>query len=197
VRVEAPTGQIDFRGNCSPTPILSPINPTIVLPVTPTTPNLRIVSVGGYLVPDPAGARTDTADLVLPTQLPDPIQVVVEATNVPVGTPVTLSYGTSNQGTATAATLQGGLAHSTATIGVSGLNRSVVAYLYVQVVFTLENSGGAGASGPQSGTAARVRMTTALGSETQVAFLAQDGSEIPSEKLPQDLRAWKGRRDPR
>lgn len=185
VRFEAPAGSMSFSGSSSPAPILSTINPTIVATVAP---DLRIVSVGGFLVPDSAGTRKDAADLVLPKQLSDPINVLVEASNIPVGSPVTVSFGTANQGTAPTVPLAGTLASSTATIGVSGLNRDKLAYLYVQVLFA--PASGSGAAGSASGEVAQVRITSAPGGTPQFAFLRRDGSVVPAHRLPPELRAW-------
>jgi len=187
VRLEAPSGFLSFLGNSQPAPILSTVNPTIV---APAAPGLRIVSVGGFLVPDSAGSRKDAADLVLPKQLPDPINVLVEATNIPVGSVVTVSFGTSNQGTTAGVPLSGTLAQSTATIGVSGLNRNLLAYLYVQVLFAPPAAAAGAAPATESGRVTHVRMTTAPGEKPHFAFLRQDGAEIPANRLPATLQAW-------
>jgi len=188
VRLEAPTGALSYTGSSTPEPILSTINPSIL---APASPELRIVSVGGFLVPESAGSRKDAADLVLPKQLPDPINVVVEATNIPVGSPVTISVVTGNQGTAPSVALSGSLANSTATIGVSGLNRDQLAYLYVQVLFAPPAAGAAAASAvSESARVSQVRMTIGPGAKPQFAFLRRDGTEVPVDKLPANLRAW-------
>ena len=187
VRLEAPPGSISYTGSCSPAPILSTINPAIV---ASAAPQLRIVSVGGFLVPDSAGNRKDAADLVLPTQLPDPINVLVEASNIPPGSPVTVSFGTPNWGTAPAVPLAGSLANSTATIGVSGLNRNQLAFLYVQVLFAPPAPDGGAADVPESDRVTQVRLTSAPGAKPQFAFLRRDGAEVPVDRLPASMQAW-------
>ena len=87
IRVEAT--QIDFRGSAGPSATLSPINPTIV---SSASPRLTIVSVGGYSVPSYSGSRFDTVDLLLPNQLTDPINVVVQAVDIPSGTQVQVGF---------------------------------------------------------------------------------------------------------
>ena len=86
--------------------------------------------------------------------------------------------------------LAGSLASSTATIGVSGLNRDQLAYLYVQVLFAPPASGGGGADVPESERVTQVRMTNAPGAKPQFAFLRRDGAEVPVDKLPAHLQAW-------
>lgn len=187
VRLEVPADAISYTGSSTPAPILSTINPAIV---GAATPELLIVSVGGFSVPNNAGNRKDAADLVLPKQLPDPINVVVAASNIPLGSPVTVSFGTSNQGTAPAVPLAGSLASSTATIGVSGLNRDQLAYLYVQALFAPPASGGGDNDVPESERVTQVRMTNAPGAKPQFAFLRRDGAEVPADKLPAHLQTW-------
>jgi hypothetical protein len=186
IRFEAPAGGIVFLGTAAPPAIISTINPSIV---ASAAPQLRIVSVAGFPVPDSAGNRRDAADLVLPKQLPDPINLVVQANNIPAGSPVTIGFGTSNGGTAASAPLSGSFASSTATVGVSGLNRNQLAYLYVQVLFTPPASG-AGVDVAEADRVAQVRMTSSPGEAPQFAFLRHDGSTVALEKLPANLRAW-------
>lgn len=184
VRLEAPTGAITYTGYSSPAALITTINPAIV---AAASPELRIVSVGGFSVPDSAGNRKDAADMVLPKQLPDPIDVVVSASNIPLGSPVTVTFGTSNTGTAPSVPLTGILASSTATIGVSGLNRNALAYLYVQVLFTPP---GGGSNAPEADRVAQVRMTNSPGAKPQFAFLRKNGTEVPVDRLPADLKKW-------
>ena len=187
VRLEAPTGCINYTGSSSPFPILSTINPAIV---ASASPELLIVSVGGFSVPANAGNRKDAADLVLPRQLPDPINVVVEASNIPLGSPVTVSFGTSNQGTAPSVPLTGSLEHSTATIGVSGLSRDALAYLYVQVLFAPPVLGPTPGDAADANQVTQVRMTSSPGTKPQFEFFRRDGAEVPVEKLPSSLKDW-------
>src|SRR5262249_2382750 len=122
IRLEAPAGAIRFVENngTTPAPVLTTINPQLILT---DAPSLRIVSVGGFVVPPYSGRRFDTVDLLLPTQLPDPIDVVVAGTNIPVGSSVQLAFGTGNTGTVTSAALSGTLQASTATLHIAGLDR--------------------------------------------------------------------------
>lgn len=131
IRLEAPMDALSFTGTAQPPAVLSTINATI-LPAT--VPSLSIVSVGGYPVPTYSGQRFDTVDLLLPMQLPDPINVVVAANNIPVGTQIQISFGTTNTGTVVPGTLTGSTQSSSATIQVSGLNRTQLAYLFVRDV---------------------------------------------------------------
>src|SRR6185436_15882905 len=134
VRLEAPTlQQINFTGSSQPAAVLSTIGGS-VLPSG--LPSLNIVSIGGFAVPTYAGSRFDTVDLLLPSQLSDPINVSVHATNIPLGTQVAVGFvAGSSQATSTPGTLSGTFESSTATCGISGLNRNQVSYLLATAIF--------------------------------------------------------------
>lgn len=183
IRLEAPAGAVDFTGSASPAAVVSAVNPAIF---SSTIPALTIVSVGGYPVPAYAGQRFDTVDLLLPMQLPDPINVVVAATNIPVGTQIHMSFGTGNTGTVTPGTLSGSSVSSQATVGVSGLNRTQLAYLFVHATFPVATGANVG-NPPGPDQVARVQASAPPGGATRFAFLRQDGTRVPDAAVPPQL----------
>jgi hypothetical protein len=187
IRIEAPLDARAFSGSSSPAAVLSQINPTLG-PSGSDAPSLAIVSVGGYAVPAYSGQRFDTVDLLLPMQLPDPIPVVVVASNIPTGTSVGINFGTSNAGTVTPGTLTGSDSSSSATVLVSGLNRSQLAYLFVSATFNVPSSLAAlNRSGVDR--VAQLRVTAAPGAAPQYSFMRADGSPIePARLAPAFLR---------
>jgi hypothetical protein len=183
IRIEAPAGSLSFTGSAQPAAVLSTINPAILSPVTAS---LSIVSVGGYPVPSYAGQRFDTVDLLLPSQLPDPIDVVVAASNIPVGTQIQISFGTTNSGTVTPGTLSGSTQTSSATAQVSGLNRTKLAYLFVYATFAVPQS--ASLFNPAGvDHVAQVHVTAAPGAAPSFSFLRSDGSKIDANRLPSEF----------
>ena len=81
-------------------------------------PTIRIASVAGVASPaDPTGS----ADIVLPTTTPNPVAVVIETSNVPLGTTVlvTLTPPTGVPVPSTSGALAGTLANATATASVN------------------------------------------------------------------------------
>jgi hypothetical protein len=175
-------GTVSFKGRADPAPVISAINPAVVLANPPT---LTITSIGGFPVPATAGSRVDTADLVLPKQLVDPISVVVAAANIPVGTPITASFG-AGSGTVTPGVLEGASsAATTGTVQISGMARNgTVTFIYVTAIFTVP--GGGGAANPYGADhVANVRLRAEPGRPTTYAFLLADGSEIDRSRLPQ------------
>jgi hypothetical protein len=180
IRVEAPIAALSFTGLSFPTAVLSLINPTIV-PI-PTTAALTIASIGGFPVLSDAGVRPGTVDVVLPRGLTDPIPVVVQARNIPVGTQVRLNVTGSSGATYTQGSLAGSLALSTATLSVSGLDRTAESHLFVFATFDVPQSAALlNPSGPDH--VAKVRVETAPGQPSTMAFLRRDGSVIDPKKI--------------
>jgi hypothetical protein len=182
-RMEAPTGSNSFTGSGT-SPVIATINPQIV-PTNP--PSLQIVSVGGYTVPPNSGSSFSTIDLLLPNQLPDPIAVVVQATNVPPGSPVTINFSNSSSATFSPANLTGTTASSTATLYVSSLNRGSVVYLYVFTTFDASQvSKNINPFDPAA--VSNIEVASVLGGRTRYRFLQRDGTEVSPSNLPFDLR---------
>ncbi len=92
-------------------------------PVTlPNSPILNIVSVGGVNSPaTPKGSFYQQPDIVVPTTMPNPVTVNLQATNLPVGTvlQVTLTNELGERTTVNSTPLAGTQASSTATASVT------------------------------------------------------------------------------
>lgn len=190
IRLEAPTGALTFTGTADPPAVLSTINPTII-PGNQT--NLNIVSIGGYPVPPFSGQRFDTADVLLPNQLSDPISVIVQASNIPVGTQVNITFSGSPGATFTPGTLQGTDSSSTATLTISNITRNQVTYLFVSATFDLPANlrpKGTSASGTEQ--VSKVRIESAPGKKPKYVFLARDGKEINSKNVSKEVLQYFG-----
>jgi hypothetical protein len=178
-----------YNGSSKPLPTLSTtINPTVV--PDNNTPSLNIVSIGGYPISYTAG-RPDSIDLILPSQIIDPINVVVHAKNVPIGTQVNLSISGSSNVTFTPGTLSGSQAASSATVAVSGLNRIGASFLLASVEFALpQNVASFNSKGIDQ--IANVRISAKPGTQPKLAFLRSNGSEVEASKVPSTLRQYFG-----
>lgn len=182
IRVEAT--QINFQGSATPAATLSPINPTIV---SSSQPQLTIISVGGYTVPTYAGSRFDTVDLLLPNQLPDPINVVVQAINIPSGTQIQVGFANgSGNATSSPCILTGGSSTLSCTATISNLNRTGVTYLLATATFTPSQSL-AQFNLKGENQVARVRLESILGAKPKYVFLRSDNSVIDSSKLRKEF----------
>lgn len=180
IRLESPTGTNTFTGEATPAAVISPINPTIVSNDPPT---LTITSVGGFAVPSYAGSRFDSVDLLLPSQLPDPIAVQVVGHNIPIGTQVDVGFFGSQSATATPGILSGTLQSSTATATISNLNRTSVTFLLAAASFT--PSGTAQNFNPLGkDQVAKIRIEAAVATKPNFVFLRSDGTPIDQGKLP-------------
>jgi hypothetical protein len=182
-RLEAPLSSNSYNGSGT-VPVVATINP-LIAPVNP--PSISISSIGGYQVPSYSGSSFSTIDLMLPTQLQDPIPIVVNGTNIPVGSPVRLSFSGPGGPTFTASTLSGTTASSSATLYASGLSRSGVTYLFVLATFdpTLIATN-LKPGGPDA--VSRVELAAAPGQTTTYRFLRHDGSEVNLSSVPSELR---------
>ncbi len=161
----------------------STINPEIV-PANP--PVLNIISIGGYPVPSYSGSSFSTVDVLLPTQLQDPIPVVIQATNVPANSPVSIAFSGSVGATSTTANLTGTNASSTATVFVSVSIALAVTYLFASTTFDASLiAGNINMSDPNR--PAKIELAAAPGRKTTYRFLRRDGSEIGADKLPEAL----------
>lgn len=183
VRLEAPLSALTYNGSGTP-PVRSTINPAIV-PTNP--PALNIISIGGYPVPSYSGSSFSTIDVMLPAQLQDPIPVVVQATNVPVGSAVSIAFSGSIGAASTTANLAGTSASSTATVYVSGVSRSAVSYLFVSSTFSASLiAGNLNKTNPIG--LSKIELAAAPGQKTNYRFLRDDGSEISAARVPEDIR---------
>jgi hypothetical protein len=185
IRLEAPAGSLSFTGSANPIPIISTtINPQIV--ASNTTPTLAITSVGGFPVGYTAG-RPDVVDLILPNQLADPINVVVQASNVPVGTEVNLNISGLSNGTFTPGVLLGTSASSFATVAVSGLNRAGPTYIIAIADFSLPaDMAKANPTGPNQ--IAKVRVIAKPNANSKLVFMRRDGTEIDLPSVPKTIQ---------
>lgn len=186
IRLEG--GTINFTGTSTPAAVLSPVNSAIV---SSTQPTLRIVSIGGSSVPSYAGSRFDTVDLLLANQLQDPIAVQVAATNIPVGTQITIGFFGSPSATTTPGTLSGSLENSTATATISGLNRAVPTYLLATAVFDPPASASL-FNPPGPNHVARVRVEAKVWAKPALVFLRKNGTVVESAKLQKSFLALLG-----
>ncbi|HEX7486149.1 MAG TPA: hypothetical protein VF332_08360 [Vicinamibacterales bacterium] len=185
VRLEAPVLSMSFKGHSTPAVLISDINPN-VQPAA-TTPALTIVSMGGFPVTRYAGSIPDSVDLLLPAALPDPIALVVNAANIPVGTTVHVT-ATGSPMTSTGGVLEGTLDSSSTTLQISGLVRTTQSHLFVYATFDVTGGGGAG-NPPGPDQVASVRLESPLGGPSRFQFLRTDGSVVPAEKLRPEFLA--------
>ncbi len=194
IRLEAPAGSLVFNGTATPLPVLSTTpNPQIVS--DSNTPTLAITAIGGFPVSYTSG-RPDAVDLVLPNQVNDPINILVQAHNIPVGTQVNLNISGSPSVSLTPGTLSGTFTSSTTTIGVTGLSRTGATYIIAYADFTLPaNALRFNPKGPDE--IAKVRVVAKFGHNSNLVFLRKNGTEIDRKKVPEAVLRIMGASSPR
>jgi hypothetical protein len=120
--------------------------------------------------------------------LVDPIPMVLHAANIPVGSQVTLAINNSPSASAAPAALAGTDQSSSATLNITGLDRTRMIFLFASVTFEVPVSAQAG-NPPGPNQVARLRMDAIPGQPSRVAFLRQDGSEVPPDRAPAALQS--------
>jgi hypothetical protein len=196
VRLEATT--LTYTGSTTPLPTTA-----LPQPVFPGTgqPTLAIASVGGIAPPaTPSGSFLAAPDILLPTGTTNPIEVVLTASNIPLGTviQVTATPQTGAKATANSGGLAGSVASSTATASIT-LSLSQVSVLTATATFPLVASAGGGAiyaagpvrspervegsSGPvpsfvEGEEITHIRVAAVFGGGTRVTYLTRSGREV-------------------
>jgi hypothetical protein len=128
----------------------------------PDGPSLRIMSVGGRPVPAGATGLYATPDIVFPVGTTNPIVVSLAASNVPVGTPITVTVsGLVGGSTSVTVPLAGTPTSATATATVS-IPLDEPSVISASASFTVASAGSDG--DPPDGGGARVHVAAVAGS---------------------------------
>jgi hypothetical protein len=146
--------------------------------------SLRIGSVAGVAAPTaPTGAYT-TPDITLPAGTANPMTIDLAASNIPLGTTVTVTVKPQNgaASSATSTALAGTLAASTATASVT-IPTNQPSVISASATFTLAALPGAGPVFAEGEEVEQVRVAAVLGGPSQVTYLTASGRELPAESL--------------
>jgi hypothetical protein len=147
------------------------------------SPTLRIDSVGGVSAPaNPVGLINAPPDIVVPTSVPNPVQVVVKGTNLPSGTAIQVQL-MPETGTVTAVsgTLTGSTASSTTTVNLS-LPASGVSVIRGMV--TLDVLIALGKPTFVNGEKVeKVEVAATFGGASEVAYITSSGRRVRMAEL--------------
>jgi len=172
------SGRIRFEANTvtmtsTTTPAYTYSYPSTVF-VT-NIPTLTITSVGGVNVPANPTGEYGSPDITLPSITTNPVSVNISATNIPVGTQVTVT-STPEFGTATTAT---GLLNSSSTASASiTLSTSYQSILTATATFTVQT-----AMYWDNEKIEKVRVATTMGRDSEAVYITEKGKEIKAEQL--------------
>ena len=174
IRVEAYT--ITLTGTASPTVVATFVPGQVTIPSLPT---LSIASVGGVAAP---ALPTGTSDVALPFNITNPVEVVLSATGIPVGTvvKVTVTPYTGTVAGVTSSPLAGTTSSSSATasITLSG-GHSVVA---AAATFTVTQAAAMGIAVPElyaGEPVESVRLAANYGGPATWFAVTRSGREVP------------------
>ena len=151
-----------------------------VSPVTLSNgPMLRISAVAGVAAPATPTASFASPDIVLPGSTTNPVTVTLAASNIPLGTTVTVSVkGLNGAASATASSALGGtLASSVASASVT-IPTNEPSIISAAATFAV-----AALDGPvfvDGEEVERVRVTASHGAESHVAYVTRSGREVPA-----------------
>ena len=143
-------------------------------------PGLAIASVGGISAPAvPTGNIAASPDILLPVGATNPVDVVITASNIPLGTAilVTATPQTGTKTTATSGGLTGTLQSATATASIS-LNLAQTNVLTATATYPLTASAGEGPLYAEGEEVTHIRVAAALGGPSTVTYLTRSGMEI-------------------
>jgi hypothetical protein len=148
------------------------------------TPTLKIVSVGGINAPaNPVGSSSSVnPDITVPTSVPNPVTINIQATNMPVGTVVQVRL-TPESGTPTlvsSSPLSGSTSSSTATASVTlpATGISVIrAFLILDVV-----PSGLSKVLIDGEKIKKIEIASSFGGATQVTYVLESGRRVSDLK---------------
>jgi hypothetical protein len=176
IRLEAE----NFRNTVATSPPFTMGNAYSVVPLN--LPVLSIVSVGGTSVSAGPKGSYISPDLILPSNITNPVTVVVAGTNIPVGTMVTLkstpSIGTAVSSTPVPLVLGNDASSTTASVALS-ISSAYPSIITASVTYQLSASSG-GPFFAEGERIDKVRVATNLAGGSTVTYITESGREIPA-----------------
>lgn len=154
----------------------------------PGTPSLTITSVAGVAAPASPTGSFAIPDITLPAGTANPMTIALAASNIPLGTTVTVTAkpldGAASLATSTP--LAGTLAASTAT-AILTIPTNQPSVISASATFTLAALPGAGPVFADGEPVERIRVAATLGGPSQITYITTSGREIDatgSERPP-------------
>jgi hypothetical protein len=141
-------------------------------------PQLRIVSVGGVNAPTaPIGTFSASPDITLPANQTNPVSVLVEGMNIPVGARIdAILMAPNGSMTSQGTTLTGTLAASTATMNiVLPVGTSV---LTVTTAFDVDAEIAGNYPAIEGDRVRRMQVAAAFGGRSRITYITESGRQI-------------------
>lgn len=142
---------------------------------------LAITSVAGVATPTSPTGSFATPDITLPADTANPMTITLAASNIPLGTTVTVTVKPidGSATTATSTPLGGTLEASTATASLT-IATNQPSVISASATFTVAALPGATPVYADGEKVERVRVAAILGGRSQVAYITASGRELPT-----------------
>lgn len=142
-------------------------------------PVLQITSVAGTATPSAPTASYSQPDIVLPATTTNPVTISIAASNIPVGTAVTVKVvgQTGAPTSVTSAGLSGTLASSTTSVAVT-IPTNQPSVISASVTFTATAWNGSRPLYAEGEEVERVAVSAGLGRVQEVTYITKSGREI-------------------
>ncbi len=172
IRIEVNT--ISRTSNTTP-PYVFGGAPIAVFPTI--KPSLNITKIGGIAVPSIPTGTFSSPDIVLPTTTANPIAVVVEASNIPSGSTVTVTIVPEfGQPSSATALLSGTDSLSTATVQSTFSTRTInIVMAAATFTLTASNSMPLYAEGER---VVKMKVASVLGGKSSIIYITESGKEV-------------------
>jgi len=147
-------------------------------------PSLRIASGAGVTAPAaPTGSFT-VPDILVPAGTPNPMPIILAASNIPLGTTVSVKVTPLTGGTnsAVSSPLAGTVAASTASASVT-IPTDQTSVISASATFTLTALPGAGPLYAAGEEVDRIQVTAVLGGRSTITYITESGREVPADGL--------------
>jgi hypothetical protein len=182
LRIETFTGNLTLNLSSGAVPgVVSRSNPQPLLPANP--PRIRIVSIGGITAPaNPRGSFQDDPDIVVPTSQVNPVTVVLEGINIPLGTIVrlTLTPESGSRVITFSTALSGTVAASTATASIAIPDGVSVLLASATIDLTVPGTQPIFINGERVQS---IELKSNFGGETETIYVLKSGKRVTSSEI--------------
>jgi len=143
------------------------------------TPQLNITDIGGLPVPAIPQGSYGTPDVTLPSGTVNPVTVMISASNIPVGTAITL-ISTPQSGSSVTATgiLSGTLGSSSASISIDLSTEYGCVLAAVTDMFTIQT-----AMYYEGERIDKAMVASVMGKGTEVIYVTESGKKVRAEQF--------------
>lgn len=175
IRIEAPT----LVRTAGTTPAYTYAGaPSYVFPQN--LPILKVASIGGSAAPDASAGQYSSPDIVLPAGAANPINIAVQANNIPVGTTVTITVQPQAGNFSSATAILSGTNESSSANANFTLSTQYASVVTATATFTLlaSNDMPIFAGGER---VVMMQVASVFGGRSSITYITESGKKIPAD----------------